>query len=122
MINLNKLEINVLNDLIDNMDKILIEKHSKYQDTWKTCDVNLLYLKLHKATTQLFVPQTNERRIRELVHIENLTYFLYYRLKQNTSKTYTCYLCKPNLKFNTLKGFKTHNKWNHKHKLEMKKS
>ena len=85
---MNESEIKILNEIIDNMDKILIEKRYKYQNTWKI--VSLPFLKhalSHRNLNYLLNSDslTIDKQLRQLIHIFNYAFFLYYRLKQESN-------------------------------------
>ena len=91
---MNESEIKILNEIIDNMDKILIEKQDKFQDTWKSCGLKYLKHSLYQRAIKLyFYPDlyTPETELRELIHIFNFAFFLYYRLKQESLSDYNYY-------------------------------
>ena len=75
-------DIRILNELIQNAEKIRLEKFNKYKDSWKTCDKQDLRNKLDKHTDELFFSNSLERQLRILAHIFNYTYFLWYRTKR----------------------------------------
>ena len=85
---MNESEIKILNEIIDKMDKILINKKYKYQDSWKICDISFLMIKLNQKCQEIFLYdatcQYNEF-LKELLHIFNYAFFLYYRIKESQS-------------------------------------
>ena len=82
---MNELEIKVLNEIIDNMDKILKEKQYKHKDTWKSCELTYLRHEISRRVSRVFWRKDNltpDERLRQLIHIFNYIFFLYYRLKE----------------------------------------
>lgn len=79
---MNENEIKILNTIIDNMDKILVEKEKEYQETWKFADLTFLKAKLVQQTNKLFLPSFLNNELRILTHIFNYAFFLYYRYNQ----------------------------------------
>lgn len=74
-------KLETFNEITARMVKIQTEKFDKYKDGWKSCDLQHLRTKLVRMTTELFIPHTSERQLRNLIHIFNYTFFLYSRIK-----------------------------------------
>lgn len=85
---MNEQEIKILNEIIDNMDKLLTEKKKEYQDTWKLADMTYLKVKLAQQVNQLFLPSFYDKDLRTLTHVFNYAFFLYYRYKQHEVKPF----------------------------------
>ena len=86
---MNEQEIKILNEIIDNMDKILIEKQDKYTYTWRICDISVLMIKLNQKCQEIFLHDATcqyDKFLRELLHIFNYAFFLYYRIKVSQIK------------------------------------
>ena len=62
------------------MEKILLEKEKIYQDTWKSCSLNILIYKLSKQIDALEKADKNRSK-RIAIHISNYGYLIYQRLK-----------------------------------------
>lgn len=77
---MNNKEFNILTEIIDNMDKILVEKQDKHNNTWKDCDLAYLRLQISKRANQLFICKSIDKKLREIIHLFNYLFFLYYRL------------------------------------------
>ena len=63
------------------MEDILLEKLSKYKDTWKTVSINTLISDMNEQIKKLptiFLDKKKTRRT--LLHIANYCFFLYNRL------------------------------------------
>ena len=68
-----------LNEFVNKMLEVLIEKQEKYKDTWKTCDFLRLKGQLFNRANELGI--TSKSTKRKLIHIANYCYFLYTRLE-----------------------------------------
>ena len=79
---MNEKEIEILMEINRKMVDIQIEKETKYRTTWKICDLTFLRTKLTQKTQKLFLCETIEKELRELTHVFNYAFFLYYRLKE----------------------------------------
>lgn len=76
----------ILFELIDNMNKIQLEKNEKYRNSWKNCNINILRKSLLHHTYRIMdTSLTNEQCLRELIHILNYDFFIYCRIKEQVS-------------------------------------
>ena len=58
----------------------MLEKLSKYKDTWKTVSIGELKTKMDKQVGKLSNTSDKEKARRTLLHIANYCFFLYNRL------------------------------------------
>jgi len=69
------------------MEKILNEKKSKYNDTWKTANLSFLIGKLKEQLDSIDIISlrrniSKEKTKRKLIHISNYCFFLYTRINE----------------------------------------
>ena len=83
---MNQKEMEVLCEMTRKMVDIQIEQPDKYKAGWKDCELIEIKAKLVQKANALFLLNSSEGHLRDLVDIMNYAYFLYFRIKRGDNE------------------------------------